>query len=260
MRILILGHSTSAGEGLPGREYAWPWLNAAAFERETGEAVDVVHVNFVALGSRAVPFALGKVDEAAPDLVIFSMGSYLCAIETVGERVRKRFGARLHGWFRKAEHSLDTRTRTGGPAARRTNRIGRTIARRLIGTAGYTSVESICEVYEDLLHALARREGIHTLVFCEPGWPAQTVKENPRAQEKLEAIQRHIRPIVDRHHFLWADAEDTYSRVPDRSVYYFPDGVHKTVRGHEAQAAALLPVLLAHREALVGEEAAAPGV
>ena len=257
MRVMILGHSASAGEGLPAKEFAWPWLTAAAFEQATGEPIELSHVSVIAIGPKAVPFALSRVDEAAPDLVIFSMGSYLAAVGTVGERVKQRFGPRMYGWFRKTEHALDTRTRTGGPAARRTNRIGRTIARKLIGTAGYTTAEALTGVYEDLLRGLSQREGIHVVVFCEPYWPPQTVRENPRAQERFTHIRQRIRTLADRHHFLWADSEATYARVPDRTVFYFPDGVHKNLAGHEAQRDALLPVLLANRDLLLARPTAA---
>jgi lysophospholipase L1-like esterase len=245
MRIVVLGHSTSSGEWLADRAQAWPWLVAAELEARTGAPVEVVHHSFVPMGGRAVPYGLVKTAEAEPDVVLVPVATFVCCVGTVGERIRRRWGERAFRAYHRLERAFDLRTGNRPGARGRFNRLGRRVSRRLLGTATFTSVDDVVEVYRELLRGLAQREGLVVGALMEPSWPAWMDAENPGAKAMHARIREEVGAFARQQHVLWADSDDVYMKAADRGALYFADGVHKTVAGHRAYADALLPVLLA---------------
>ncbi len=244
MRICVIGNSATAGLGLAEQSLAWPWLAASQLSASIDEPVDVRHVLFAPMGSRAAGFALSKVEESDPDVVVIAVGSYLCAIGTVGERVRRRFGGRAYGLFRRTELWFESRTGNRRDAFGRVNRAGRWLARRVIGTATITTIDDVVNVFSDLLRLLSQREGLHVVALAEPQWPKRTAKENPGAAEALVAVTKRVQTVVDARRFLWADSGPSYDAAPDREALYLPDGVHKTVEGLRIQAGLVVQSLI----------------
>lgn len=236
VRLLVIGHSTSAGGGLPSQSLAWPWLAAADLSLSLGEPVDVRNVIFVPMGTRAVGYAMAKVEEYDPDVVVVSLASYVCAIGTVGERVRRRYGERAHRLYRRFEARFEAATRDATGTPGRANRGARWLARHTIGTATYTSVEEVSSVFEELLSTLARREGMQVVALAEPQWPHWVVKRNRQAATIFSTLCARARAAVDAHHLIWADSDPRYSAAPDRDALYQADGVHKSIAGHVLQA------------------------
>ena len=239
MKILVLGHSTSGGNGLPDRALAWPWLVAEQLREDLGTTIELEHAAIIPMGSRAVDYALSKVEAARPAIVVVSIASYLCSIRTVSEQVRHLFGKRVHGWYLRFERRFDARTRTRGGAAARANRVGRSVFRKVIGTRSYTSVTEVAGVFNEILHRLAREESLQVVVFSEPDWPAWVDEANPGALRAIQELRRLTAEVARSHHFIVASAQDAYDRSPDRDALYQLDGVHKTPEGHRVQAAAL---------------------
>ena len=56
--------------------------------------MDIEHLILSPVGSRPADKALTGVEESDADCVIVLVGSYACAVKTVYERVRRRFGKR----------------------------------------------------------------------------------------------------------------------------------------------------------------------
>jgi lysophospholipase L1-like esterase len=244
MRLCVLGTSSSSGLGLPNPSQAWPWLAAAELASTLGEEVAVHHAVFMPYGSRAVDYALSKVDASDPDVVVVSLGSYPCAIGTVAERVRRRYGKRAHRLYRRLEQRFEGATANRGTARGQLNRMARKVVRRVIGTETLAGVDEVVGVYNELLHRLAQREGLHVLVLVAPHWPAEVVKENPGADRIFADVRRRVRPVVDEHRYLWTDSQPAYDAAPNRRALYQTDEAHKSEAGHRIQAEEVVKALV----------------
>ncbi len=258
MRICVIGNSATAGVGLADQSLAWPWLAASQLSSAIGEPVEVSHVLFAPMGGRAAGFALSKVEESDPDVVVIAVGSYVCAIGTVGERVRRRFGERAYRAFRRTELWFESRTGNRRDAFGRTNRAGRWLARRVIGTATITTIDDVVDVFNELMRLLSQREGLQVVALAEPQWPKRIAKENPGAAEALDAVMTRVHTVVDARRFLWADSGPSYDAAPDREALYLPDGVHKTVEGLRIQAGLVVQALIAEGGPYADRVQAAP--
>lgn len=244
MRICVLGHSTSAGGGLPDRSLAWPWLAALELSQSLDEPVDVRHIMFVPMGARSVDYAVAKVDECDPDVVIVSLASYVCAIRTVAERVRQRYGERALRLYRRLEHRFEAGTGNRQGARGEVNRRGRWLARRLIGTAAFTSVDEVSGIFSEVLRTLSQREGLHVLALAEPQWPAWVDRQNRGANRIFTTLCQSVHAVVEAHHLLWADSEPGFAATPHRNALYQSDGVHKSIAGHRLQATDVVQALI----------------
>jgi hypothetical protein len=245
MRVCVLGHSTSSGDWLNDRQLAFPWLIASELSAATDVDVEVLHVTFVPMGGRAAPYALAKVDECDPDMVIVPVASFVCSVGTVGERIRRRWGERTFRRFHRVERAFDGKTGNRPGARGGANRLARRITRRVLGTATFTSVDDTAMVYEELFRGLARREGLIVAALMEPSWPRWVDAENPGAVNAHHALRDRVKLTALQHRVVWAESDTVYDSDPERDKLYFADGVHKTEAGHRAYALALLPQLLA---------------
>jgi lysophospholipase L1-like esterase len=244
MRVCVLGNSSSAGLGLANPALAWPRLAAAELSSRLGEDAVVEHSVFMPYGSRAVEYALARVEASDPDVVVVSLGSYPCAVGTVGERIRRRYGKRAHRLYRRFERRVETATGNRGGFRGRLNRSGRWVARRVIGTETLATVDEVVEAYSELLRRLAQRERLPVLVFPEPHWPAQVVKENPGADRIFAEVRRRVHTVVEAHHLLWADSQPAYEAAPNRRALYQTDEAHKSEAGHQVQAGVMVNALI----------------
>lgn len=244
MRMLVIGSSASAGHGNDDVAQAWPWLAARRLEEAIGEPVEVKHVTVYHTGPKAVGAAMKAVETNKPDLVVFSYGSVICAVRTVANRVRNRFGERAYGYFRRAETRFEA-----GPAgplkrASRANQWARWLARHLIGTEANASFDEASGIQVDIIHGLARFEDTVVVVFSDPNLPRAIVRENKGADEIFTRLRARNDAAAGQHHFLVANANALYNAHPDRDSLYQPDLLHRTVEGHRVQAQALLETLL----------------
>lgn len=244
MRLLVLGTSSSAGVGHAEPEaVAWPWLVGRELSEATGEPVEVEHLRIVPVGPRPVPMAMEKVDSFEPDVVVFSFGAVLCAVATVSDRVRQVFGHRVYSWFRKAEMRFDAVTGNTAVRPTRVARVARWVGRRTIGVATVASYEEVIRVEREIMQELARREGIVVVVACEPDLPSAVVRDNPEGNKILGRLRVEMEAEGRSHHFLIADYTPRFD-IPDRDDLYLSDAMHKSVRGHRAQADVVLGVLV----------------
>lgn len=247
MRICVLSNSSSSGLGLRDPAAAWPRLLAAELGAE-GDRCEVREVAFFPRGTKAVDFAMTRVLEDEPELLIVSVGSFICAVGTVSERVRQRWGDRAQRLFLRLERTFDSNTREHGRFVERLNGAGRWLTRRVIGTATLGTVEEVTETFTRLLDLVAQREQLRVIVFPDPYWPGAVVKENPGANRAFEQLRAAVRAAAERHRFDWVDVEPEFSQVPDRDAYYQIDHTHKSVAGHRAIAGRLLAHFTAERE------------
>lgn len=244
MRICVLGTSSSAGTGLP-REVAWPWLSARELAAERGAAIEMEHVTLFPAGPRAVPFAMSKVEELDPDLVVFAFGSYPCAIATVGQRIKRRYGQRAFNAYHRLELKLTARPGNTVANPTRMNRWGRWLVRRVIGAETINSLDDVSAILSDVLHQLSRREGTHVLVFSEPDWPKALERDSKDANNILRELRRRMQSVAKEHRFPYVDCTPRFD-VPDRDALYLSDAVHKSPAGHRIQAGVFLEAMREH--------------
>jgi hypothetical protein len=205
--------------------------------------VEVEHLRIVPVGPRPVPMAMEKVDSFEPDVVVFSFGAVLCAVATVSDRVRQVFGHRVYSIFRKAEMRFDAVTGNTAVRPTRVARLARWVGRRTIGVATVASYEEVIRVEREIMQELARREGILVVVACEPDLPSAVVRDNPDGNGILARLRGEMEAEGRSHHFLIADYTPRFD-IPDRDDLYLDDAMHKSVRGHRAQADVVLATLL----------------
>lgn len=244
MRICVLGTSSSAGTGLP-REVAWPWLGAAELAIERSQQVEMEHVTLFPVGLRAVPFAMARVEELDPDLVVFAFGSYPCAIATVGQRIKRRYGRRAFDAYHRLELRLTARPGNTVANPTRMNRWGRWLVRHVIGAETINSVDDVAGILADVLHQLSRREGTHVLVFSEPDWPGALERDSKDANNVLRELRRRMQAVAREHRFPYVDCTAAFD-VPDRDALYLTDAVHKSIAGHRIQADVFLEAMHRH--------------
>jgi len=200
--------------------------------------VDIEHLILSPVGSRPADKALTGVEESDADCVIVLVGSYACAVKTVYERVRRRFGKRAAGRFRVFEHRFERSLGTGANGDHRTrlNDVARRVLRRIAGSEAPATVAEVVATYSDVLRRLASREGCDVLVFPEPNWTVVVERANPGANRIFGEVRSAVKEVTDEHRLLWVDPNPAFAAAPDQEALYMADGVHKTAEAHRMQA------------------------
>lgn len=242
-KLFIAGHSDSGDAYLPAGTEPWPQRTKQWLTQQTGEPWELVDVRFAPLGARAADYLLGKVEAAAPDLLILPFSAYVCTVGSVEESIRARFGDRPARWFRSVERPFQRRTAQGGAMRRGTNRRSRTIGRKLLGARPLATVEQTADIYEEVLHRLARVESLQVLAIADARFSKQIQDREPKLHERIDALYSRLMPVVDSHRFLKADLEAKLREAPDRSVFHQPDGVHTTAAFHDVYFGVVQTVL-----------------
>ena len=248
-KLFIAGHSDSGDAYLPAGVPPWPERTRLWLADETGESWELEQVRFAPMGDRAADYLMGKVEAASPDILILPFSAYVCTVGSVEESIRARFGDRAARWFRSFERPLQRRTGTG-TIRRQANHKSRTVARRLLGTRTLATVEQTADIYEEVLHRLARVESLQVLAIADARFSREIQEREPKLHERIDALYARLMPIVDSHRFLKADLEAKLQEAPDRSVFHQGDGVHTTAAFHdvyfEVVKAVLGPVVTLH--------------
>lgn len=256
MRICVLGTSSSAGTGLP-REVAWPWLATTELAAASSTPIDIEHITLFPVGPRAASFAMAKVEELDPDLVVFAFGSYPCAVQAVAPRIRRRFGERAYRAYTRLERRANERPGNTLANTSRAHRWTRWLARRVFGAETIASLDEVAGVLGDVLHQLSRREGTHVLVYSEPDWPQALERDSRDCNVVLRDLRDRMHAIADEHRFPFVDCTPIFD-VPHRDALYLADAVHKSPAGHRVQADIFTAAVSAHFPELLAAGAAAP--
>lgn len=242
-KLFIAGHSDSGDAYLPDGVLPWPERTRAWLSEQTGEPWELVDVRFAAMGGRAVEYLMGKVEAAAPDLLILPFSAYVCTVGSVEESIRARFGDRPARWFRSVERPFQRRTAQGGPLRRQANRKSRTIGRKLLGARPLATVQQTGDIYEEVLHRLARVESLQVVAIADARFSKAIQEREPKLHERIDALYARLMPVVDSHRFLKADLEAKLKEAPDRAVFHQSDGVHTTSAFHDVYFGVVKTVL-----------------
>ncbi len=238
MRYFVLGNSGSDGQGLRSADEAWPNLLAHALTLQQGSTVSVTGVRLWPSGQRAVQIALEKVREASPDVVILSVNAFPCVVPVVAESVRKRFGERAARLYGRAERRFNARTTGGGGLGTGIHSRTQRLAHRLLGARPYLTVDEAGRVYAEVLHGLAREEGLEVVALVEARFSEENQRRYPRLLAAIERLHGIVLPAAEAHRFRWLDIEPAF-RSTGREGLWMPDGVHLTAAGNRVYAAFL---------------------
>lgn len=242
-KLFIAGHSDSGDAYLPEGVLPWPERTRDWLSQQTGERWELVDVRFAPMGARAVDYLMGKVEAVAPDLLILPFSAYVCTVGSVEESIRARFGDRPARWFRSVERPFQRKTAQGGTLRREANRKSRTVGRKLLGARPLATVQQTADIYEEVLHRLARVESLQVLAIADARFSKAIQEREPKLHERIDALYARLMPVVDSHRFLKADLEAKLQEAPDRSVFHQPDGVHTTAAFHDVYFGVVKTVL-----------------
>ncbi|MEO8538362.1 MAG: hypothetical protein ABI577_01385 [bacterium] len=233
MRTLFLaGHSDSGARYLPEGVAPWPERTRQFLADQTGEPWALTEVRFAPIGAGAADYLLAKVEAASPDILLLPFTAYLCTVGTVAESVRARFGSRAAKLFERSESGFQARTREG-KTRRTVNRRSRLAARKILGTRTLATVEQVGDIYEEVLHRLARLESLQVLAIEDARFSAEIQSREPKLHQRIDQLYARVLPVARSHHFAIANVEAALRAAPDRNIFHQPDGVHTTAAFHD---------------------------
>ncbi|MGH2634405.1 MAG: hypothetical protein ACRDG3_13430, partial [Tepidiformaceae bacterium] len=241
MRILVFGHSDSAGIQLPDASAAWPFVLQRLLAEDAKQQFELKHEVLVPLRADAVETVTAAVRAFEPDLVFLHLNPYSFAIQVVGLRVRQRFGKRAATWYRRCESRFDRAT-SQGRVRRHLNSGARWSARRIIGVAAIAAYPAVVGAYTNILHQLAHSEDLQVVVMggSRLGTALQSV--TPGMVDAIARFATEMEGVTREHRFIWFDTETSVAG-PGRDELFLADGVHRSPQGHQRLAAMLLPVV-----------------
>ena len=220
MRVLILGHSGTTSAGIAAGVETWPEILERDMAPAWGVETSVDLVPLAPINAEAVAYAVNKIDEADPDLVLFSISCFHCSVGVVGARVRQRFGSRVHRVYRRLELRLEGQRAEHEPGRpSRLRNSARRLARRTLGTATLTSVAGAAGVYEAVLAHLATRENTTTLVMAETPMARSILAENPDAESRAAELHQRVREAAEARRMPWMDLAPAFHGRRQRRMH-----------------------------------------
>ncbi|MEX0784157.1 MAG: hypothetical protein WD557_16060 [Dehalococcoidia bacterium] len=240
MKIQLLGNSDTSGAFFDGKTWAGHVRDgmSVTLSRE----VKWREVGFSALGPTAPAFAEKKVREWDPDIVILPVGTFPFSVTFVWKRVEQLFGKRAGRWYRNMENRFDNSTRARGSLPNRANSAGRSLVRRLVGTAPLATVEETAAAYGRTARALARIEDTQVILLAY-GMRGQH-NFAPGGPERRARFMALMADVARDHHLRLIDGQEAFTGIPREVPTTTPDGFHNNAYGHELLGAYILAQLL----------------
>lgn len=244
MRCLVLGHSGTAGFGLDSPTQSWPALFEHLLKDSVAQDWAVSSVALFPVGARAIEYAITRVEQVQPELVVLSLNAYPCVVPVVSASVRHRFGRWAERRYLALEGGLETRAGEGRGSWPAINKAGRRWGRRLLGTRTMASVAEVGSAYSEILRRLAHLEGIQVVVLAEALFGATVRLRVQNLEQRVRDLHGLVQPTADDHRFLWCDATEWL--VPDDGdAFWHEDDVHLSIRGNARYAEMLMASLAA---------------
>lgn len=242
MKILVLGHSGSAGGTLGTADAAWRYLLPKDLSARIGRPVELAHELLFAHVPGAIERAEKLLAKHEPDVVIVPLTTNAASVKFVSNRVRQLLGKRAGDWFDRTGQKLDAQTRHRGAIGTRVNEGSRWLAHRVIGAAPSTSEQEMTEGYFALLRRLAREEHLEVIVLGAARHARVAGRENRQERALIARFHREIEAECARLHFAFVDKEKAYEATGDYASTFYADGIHNNELGHRIQADVLLAV------------------
>ena len=215
MHVSVIGHSDSIGLKLAPGKNRGRCCSAKCCRIEFGETVPVDSWRFAAYGPQAVPWAIGKVTAAEPDVVIIMVSSYWCAFGRVSNKVRQQYGERAERWYLRAEDGFVKHAEREHGTGKPTNTRTRRFMRRAVGVAAYAGLEEVTDVFATIVRKLAQLEHLQVVLVSDHHFTTAVREANAGIEPALAHFAAVIRPIANEHRFLLAryrrGAEDRWA-------------------------------------------------
>ncbi len=243
MRVLIFGHSDTAGVGLSDPEQAWPRLLRSLLQGSATEGAATIHRRLNILRPEPLRYVDAELDEHEPDVVVLSLTSVTFGLPLVSVSVRRRFGARVARLYLRFEGTVNG---TLAPAAGRSgaNSAARWVARRVLGQGTHMPPGKATEMYAEVLRRISAREGLRVIVISASLLGQTFQQREPWANAQIRAFNGALQKAAEEYRMEWIDFEELLGRSGDHPGCYGPDGVHKSVFGHQHIARELASVLV----------------
>ena len=199
VHVLLLSNSDASGARTGGR--GWGTMLA----EDDGTELTVTPVEFFAGAPTAAAYAVRKVEQHRPDVVIVPAGSYGFAVEYVEFRVRRLFGKRAAGWYKRMERGFDTKTRPAGGAPKGTNSLVRRVVRRTFGADPAVSQQELTRNVGETLRRLAGVED--TKVVVVTSYPGVGALATRRMAPRRAVFLRDVHQMAAAHRFPLVNVE-----------------------------------------------------
>ena len=238
MLILILGDSDTEGSVTGGAN--WPSMVVDSLHSAGVGDIELSSRRFTAVPPNAAAYAERRVSELNPDIVILPVSAWGFTSEFVEYRVQKLLGRRAARWYKRLENRFDRATRDRRAAPAGANKAGRSLVRRVIGTAPQISAGELAEHYREVFRALARFEDTQVIAMMYPGLTVANL--TPRVRRARASYAAAMREAAESHRFAWLAADQIFPR--DDGIRQFAlDDLHFNEAGHRLIAEEMLKIL-----------------
>lgn len=240
MKILVFGNSDTRGAVASGP--TWPELVRRALDHP-GEPAELVDRQFVPVGERAPEIAERAATETQPDIILLPLGEFAFWAETVELRVRRIFGLRIAGWFKRNERRFERATNGQSMLKRRANASAKWVARRVIGAEGLATPKQVTATYAETFRRLARIEHTEVVVVAYPVTPMPALQRK-RLRDARAAFIAELRSEAAARHFHWISGDDIIAAAGlTPAQAYHEDQVHIGHPSHALFAEAIVASL-----------------
>lgn len=240
MKGLILGDSDTDGSRTGGVH--WPDMVITDLAA-AGVGLTLDSVRFSAVPTNSPAYAERKMRELAPDIVIVPVSAWVFAVLFVEFRVQRLFGKRAAHLYKRWETRFERATRRGAPEPAGANKVGRSLARRIIGADPQVSPAQLADNYHELFRILARFEDTQVVAMMYPGINRATLPARV-ARARADFVAR-VKKSADSFWFGWVSGEDMFPLSVDMKAFAL-DEVHFNEAGHrriaDAMVAAIRPL------------------
>ena len=212
MRILIFGHSDTAGFGLRDPGQAWPRLLEAGLRTAGLADAEVVHRRFNILRPGPVGYIDSQVGMLNPDVFVLPLTGYTFSLPLVSVSVRRRFGASAERLYLRFEAAVSEALTPEGQLKRRTNALARRFARRVLGQATQMPLATAIEMHEEVIRALSAREGLRVVVISTSLNAHSFQQREPWANSQIHAFNSALQRVAAEHRMEWVAQHSTTPR------------------------------------------------
>jgi lysophospholipase L1-like esterase len=244
MRLLVIGDSDTSGVTLANPSDAWPIRVGALLSPLIGQPLEVANLSLVPVGPKAVPRVEAALEKHQPDLVVFTFGSYHFGVSTVGNRVRRRYGARAYRLFRRLEVRFESKTASRSGRKAGANRTGRWLARRIIGAEPLSTKDEVTGIQLEIMRILSQREHLTVVIMVAPPVEDSLSRDNNNANAVLEEHRERMNAAGRALHFIIADPVHAFAEARANAPTHHSDGVHRGPEGHRIQTEVIMKAFL----------------
>lgn len=238
MKVLVLGANSDEDADRAGGT-SWLDVVRGGLAQMSPHELDFATADFRPFGVTAADYGAKRVEQADPDLLIVSIGSFWFTFGFVSVRLRRLFGQRAADFYKRLEDSFDRGTRRGGSLSVSANAFARRVVRAVVGAEPLATQAEVSACYRDLFRLLSHREHMHVVLAAAPG-----LGRHQRGAERKRAVfYRDLQDVARSHRYTWVNLRDAFPPMPDRNGILSVDGLHFSAAGNRVIGSTILDAL-----------------